>query len=137
MDTLSKEQLEISESIENVAVREKVITEEVTVLNAQTQSLESQFSTVMEKLAANQANIVSLEGQIDRTNERKNKIKTEINEIEEKLLEFDKRDAVDEGINDLRINVEGAEAKAKEATIKLEGLGQVRADQAVRVEEKH
>ena len=91
----------------------------------------------MEKLAANQANIVSLEGQIDRTNERKNKIKTEINEIEEKLLEFDKRDAVDEGINDLRINVEGAEAKAKEATIKLEGLGQVRADQAVRVEEKH
>ena len=137
VDTLSKEQLEISESIENVAVREKVITEEVTVLNAQTQSLESQFSTVMEKLAANQANIVSLEGQIDRTNERKNKIKTEINEIEEKLLEFDKRDAVDEGINDLRINVEGAEAKAKEATIKLEELGQARADQAVRVEEKH
>ena len=137
VDTLSKEQLEISESIENVAVREKVITEEVTVLNAQTQSLESQFSMVMEKLAANQANIVSLEGQISRTTERKNRIKTEINEIEEKLFEFEKRDAVDEGINDLRINVEGAEAKAKEATIKLEGLGQARADQAVKVEEKH
>ena len=105
VDTLSKEQLELSESIENVAVREKVITEEVNVLNVQTQSLESQFSMVMEKLAANQANIVSLEGQISRTTERKNRIKTEINEIEEKLFEFEKRDAADEAINDLRINV--------------------------------
>ena len=137
VDTLSKEQLELSESIENVAVREKVITEEVNVLNVQTQSLESQFSMVMEKLAANQANIVSLEGQISRTTERKNRIKTEINEIEEKLFEFEKRDAADEAINDLRINVEDAEEKAKEATRKLEGLGQARADQAVKVEEKH
>ena len=137
VDTLSKEQLQISESIENVAVREKVITEEVSVLNAQTQSLESQFSTVMEKLAANQANIVSLEGQINRTNERSNRIKTEISEIEEKLVEFEKGDAADEAIKDLRINVEGAEAKAKEATKKLEGLGQARADQAAKVEEKH
>ena len=92
---------------------------------------------VMEKLAANQANIVSLEGQISRTTERKNRIKTEINEIEEKLFEFEKRDAADEAINDLRINVEDAEEKAKEATRKLEGLGQARADQAVQVEEKH
>ena len=118
-------------------MREKVITEEVNVLNVQTQSLESQFSMVMEKLAANQANIVSLEGQISRTTERKNRIKTEINEIEEKLFEFEKRDAADEAINDLRIKVEDAEEKAKEATRKLEGLGQARADQAVKVEEKH
>ena len=118
-------------------MREKVITDEVSALSAQTQSLESQFSTVMEKLAANQANIVSLEGQISRTNERKNRIKTEINATEEKLFEFEKRDAADEAIDDLRIDVEDAEAKAKEATRKLEGLGQARANQAVKVEEKH
>ena len=137
VDALSREQLEISESIENVAEREKLITEEVSVLNAQTQSLEDQLSTVMEKLAANQASIVSLEGQIARTSERKNRIKTEINETEEKLREFEKRDATNEAINELKINVEGAESKAKEAERKLEGLGQARADQAVKVEEKH
>ena len=135
--TLNKEQFEISESIENVAAREKVITEEVSVLNSQTQSLENQFSTVMEKLAENQANIVSLEGQIGRTNERKNRLKTEISEIEKKLLEFEKRDATNEVINDLRINVEDAEAKAEEAARKLEELGQARADQAATVEEEH
>ena len=37
----------------------------------------------MEKLAESGKHC-PLEGQIDRTNERKNKIKTEINEIEEK-----------------------------------------------------
>ncbi len=40
-------------------------------------------------------------------------------------------------INDLRINVEDAEAKAEEAARKLEELGQARADQAATVEEEH
>ena len=38
VDTLSKEQLELSESIENVAEREEAITEEEVVHNAQTQN---------------------------------------------------------------------------------------------------
>ena len=136
VNSLSKEQLELNESIENVSINEEAIAREVSVLNDQTQKLENQFSEVTEKIASNQANIASLEGQINQTGEKKSRLESEIHNIKEQLAGLESKSRQDGILNDLKLNLEKAEAIAKGATRKLEGLEQARAGQAGDVEEK-